>query len=106
MGALRRSGISGLHSSVSDRNYLEYVAESISDWTRAEELKREAARAQTTGPAEVPQGAKRSRLVLEKHEMEETRVSDLMFPDLQTQLEEEEPVIREGSLKVSTCSPP
>lgn len=35
-----------------------------------------------------------------------TTVSDLMSPDLQTQLEEEEPVIREGSLKVGTCSPP
>lgn len=71
VGELSRSGISELHSSVSDRNYLEHVAESISDWTRAEELKREAARAQTSGPAQLPKGAKRSRLMLENHEMEE-----------------------------------
>lgn len=40
------------------RNYLEHVAESISDWTREEELKREAAKAQRLGPAQRPQGAR------------------------------------------------
>lgn len=55
-----RSQISELHSSVSGRNYLEHVAETISDWTREEELKREAAKAQRIGPAAHPQGAQSS----------------------------------------------
>lgn len=41
---------------VSDRNYLEHVADTISDWTREEELKREAAKAKDTSPAERPEG--------------------------------------------------
>lgn len=57
MEEVSRSQISELHSSVSGRNYLEHVAETISDWTREEELKREAAKAQRIGPAEHPQGA-------------------------------------------------
>lgn len=60
-----RSQVGELHSSGSDRNYLEYVAESVSDWTREEELKREAAKAQSAAPAERPEGASgcRGRLV-------------------------------------------
>ncbi|XP_029695831.1 sperm-associated antigen 17 isoform X3 [Takifugu rubripes] len=60
----------GLHTDVRFRNYLEHVADTISDWTREEEEKREAAKVQHLCPAE----------------------------DLQTQ-EKEEPIIREGSLK-------
>ncbi|TNM93881.1 hypothetical protein fugu_002057 [Takifugu bimaculatus] len=63
----------GLHTDVRFRNYLEHVADTISDWTREEEEKREAAKVQHLCPAEGPE-------------------------DLQTQ-EKEEPIIREGSLK-------
>jgi len=40
----------------SDRNYLEHVADTISDWTKEEELKREAMQLRDLGPAESPRG--------------------------------------------------
>lgn len=95
------TGTSQLHSSLSHRDYLEHVAETISDWTREEERKRAEEKARRLSPAERPEGAggSGSRSVLEPG-MQEIRTSGVPFPDLQTQLEEE-PVIREGSLKVS-----
>ncbi|CAF90501.1 unnamed protein product, partial [Tetraodon nigroviridis] len=91
----------GLHTDVRFRDYLEHVAETISDWTREEERKRAEEKARRLSPAERPEGAggSGSRSVLEPG-MQEIRTSAVPFPDLQTQLEEE-PVIREGSLKVS-----
>lgn len=44
----------GLHTDVRFRNYLDHVAETISDWTREEELKRDAAKARSSGPAQLP----------------------------------------------------
>lgn len=39
-----------------DRNYLLHVAESISDWTKVEELKRKAAQLRNISPAECSGG--------------------------------------------------
>lgn len=81
------------------RNYLEHVADTISDWTREEEQKREAAKVEHVRPegARSFPDADQER----KHQIQQTLTScDLLFPDLQTQ-EKEEPIIREGSLKVS-----
>lgn len=82
------------------------MADGISDWTRDQELKREAANAPTVGPAEPPPGAGSSRrsLVVWSHGKQENRTISALS-DLQTQFLEEEPVIREGSLKVSVCAP-
>lgn len=39
-----------------DRKYLEHVTDNISDWTRQEEMKREATQLRSLSPAESPKG--------------------------------------------------
>lgn len=46
--------VSRSHPPVPTRNYLDHVAGTISDWTREEELKREAAKARSRDRAELP----------------------------------------------------
>ncbi|KAM6908930.1 sperm-associated antigen 17 [Xenentodon cancila] len=47
-----------LHTDVKFRNYLEHVADTISDWTREEELKREEAHIRHQSLAETPKDKK------------------------------------------------
>lgn len=83
------------------RDYLEHVADTISDWTREEELKREAAEVKNISPAEHPEGSRSVPDADRETQNQGNKISNLVFSDLQTQLEKEEPNIREGSLKVS-----
>uniref|UniRef100_A0A8C3A3I6 Sperm associated antigen 17 n=1 Tax=Cyclopterus lumpus TaxID=8103 RepID=A0A8C3A3I6_CYCLU len=46
-----------LHTDVKFRKYLEHVADTISDWTKEEELKREAMQLRDLSPAEPPRGS-------------------------------------------------
>ncbi|XP_040887756.1 sperm-associated antigen 17 [Toxotes jaculatrix] len=68
-----------LHTDVKFRKYLEHVADTISDWTKEEELKREAMQLSNLSPAESPKDEE----VAESAEDEDTL----------------EPVIRKDSLK-------
>ncbi|XP_031140996.1 sperm-associated antigen 17 isoform X4 [Sander lucioperca] len=68
-----------LHTDVKFRTYLEHVADSISDWTKEEELKREAMQLRNLSPAESPTDEKATNSAEEKNALE--------------------PVIRKGSLK-------
>ncbi|XP_054457183.1 LOW QUALITY PROTEIN: sperm-associated antigen 17 [Anoplopoma fimbria] len=67
-----------LHTDVKFRKYLEHVADSISDWTKEEELKREAMLLRDLSPAESP-----------KDEATDSAEEEDAL----------EPVIRKGSLK-------
>ncbi|KAK9524640.1 hypothetical protein VZT92_017015 [Zoarces viviparus] len=69
--------VAQLHTAVKFRNYLEHVADTISDWTKEEELKREAMQLRDLSPAEAPK---------------EEKVTDSAEDIL-------EPVIQKGSLK-------
>lgn len=77
------------------------MADTISDWTREEELKREAAEVKNISPAEHPEGCRSVPDADRKTQNQGIKISNLLFSDLQTQLQKEEPNIREGSLKVS-----
>ncbi|XP_059211469.1 sperm-associated antigen 17 isoform X3 [Centropristis striata] len=68
-----------LHTDVKFRKYLEYVADNISDWTKAEELKREAVKLRNVSPLE----SQKDENATDSAEEEDTL----------------EPVIRKGSLK-------
>ncbi|TMS02420.1 Sperm-associated antigen 17 [Larimichthys crocea] len=68
-----------LHTDVKFRKYLEYVADTISDWTKEEELKREAMQVRDVSPAEPPKDERTT----DSAEEEDTL----------------EPVIRKDSLK-------
>ncbi|KAE8279015.1 Sperm-associated antigen 17 Projection protein PF6-like protein [Larimichthys crocea] len=68
-----------LHTDVKFRKYLEYVADTISDWTKEEELKREAMQVRDVSPAEPPK---------------DERTTDSAEED-----DTLEPVIRKDSLK-------
>ncbi|XP_042368348.1 sperm-associated antigen 17 [Plectropomus leopardus] len=68
-----------IHTDVKFRKYLEHVADSISDWTKEEELKREERQLRNLSPAESPKGEKATDSAEEEDTME--------------------PVIRKGSLK-------
>ncbi|XP_068569604.1 sperm-associated antigen 17 isoform X3 [Cebidichthys violaceus] len=67
-----------LHTDVKFRKYLEHVADTISDWTKKEELKREAMQLRDLSPAESPNDEKAT----------DSAEEDIL-----------EPVIRKGSLK-------
>ncbi|XP_010789218.1 sperm-associated antigen 17-like, partial [Notothenia coriiceps] len=69
-----------LHTDVKFRKYLEHVAESISDWTKEEELKRETMQLRNVSPAQD--------------------LRDEKSPDSAEREDTLEPVIRTGSLKV------
>nr|XP_033507561.1 sperm-associated antigen 17 isoform X6 [Epinephelus lanceolatus] len=69
-----------LHTDVKFRKYLEHVADSISDWTKEEELKREEMQLRNLNPAESPNDEKAT----DSAEEEEVTL---------------EPLIRKGSLK-------
>ncbi|XP_027134086.1 sperm-associated antigen 17 isoform X1 [Larimichthys crocea] len=69
-----------LHTDVKFRKYLEYVADTISDWTKEEELKREAMQVRNVSPADSPKADERTT---DSAEEEDTL----------------EPVIRKDSLK-------
>ncbi|XP_049923564.1 sperm-associated antigen 17 isoform X3 [Epinephelus moara] len=69
-----------LHTDVKFRKYLEHVADSISDWTKEEELKREEMQLRNLSPAESPSDEKAT----DSAEEEEVIL---------------EPLIRKGSLK-------
>ncbi|XP_037613814.1 sperm-associated antigen 17 isoform X2 [Sebastes umbrosus] len=71
-----------LHTDVKFRKYLEHVADTILDWTKEEELKREAMQLSNVSPAESPKDEKATDSAEEEVE-EDTQ----------------EPVIRKGSLK-------
>ncbi|XP_029311178.1 sperm-associated antigen 17-like [Cottoperca gobio] len=64
---------------VTQRKYLDHVADRISDWTKEEELKREAMQLRSVGPAEAPNDEKATDSAEEEVTLE--------------------PVIRKGSLK-------
>ncbi|KAM6894209.1 sperm-associated antigen 17 [Lycodopsis pacificus] len=68
-----------LHTDVKFRNYLEHVADTISDWTKEEELKREAMQLRDLSPAEAPK---------EEKATDSAEEEDIL-----------EPVIKKGSLK-------
>ncbi|XP_029311120.1 sperm-associated antigen 17-like isoform X2 [Cottoperca gobio] len=68
-----------LHTDVKFRKYLDHVADRISDWTKEEELKREAMQLRSVGPAEAPNDEKATDSAEEEVTLE--------------------PVIRKGSLK-------
>ncbi|XP_070400370.1 sperm-associated antigen 17 isoform X1 [Nothobranchius furzeri] len=59
-----------LHTDVKFRKYLEHVAETVSDWTREEELKREKALIRTQSPAESLKDEKASCSMMEKMTLE------------------------------------
>ncbi|XP_035479939.2 sperm-associated antigen 17 isoform X3 [Scophthalmus maximus] len=68
-----------LHTDVKFRKYLEHVADIILDWTRGEELKREAMQLRNLSPAEFP--------------------TDVKATDSEEEDKTLEPVIRKDSLK-------
>ncbi|XP_031706794.1 sperm-associated antigen 17 isoform X2 [Anarrhichthys ocellatus] len=70
--------VARLHTDVKFRNYLEHVADTISDWTKEEELKREAMQLRDLSPAEA---------------LKEEKATDSAEEDIL------EPVIKKGSLK-------
>ncbi|XP_061566173.1 sperm-associated antigen 17 [Cololabis saira] len=81
-----------LHTDVKFRNYLEHVVDTISDWTREEELKREAMRISHQGLAETPKDEKAVRSVEEKGTLEPVTRKDSLkaWKIEQERLKEEE----------------
>ncbi len=94
---------------------MEHVADTISDWTNLEELKREAIQLKNLGPSESPEGTvacqheflvMRLCLAAHRHNICFFIGIDEKATDSADEEEEDEdtlePVIRKDSLKVST----
>uniref|UniRef100_A0A1A8F784 Sperm associated antigen 17 n=2 Tax=Nothobranchius korthausae TaxID=1143690 RepID=A0A1A8F784_9TELE len=81
-----------LHTDVKFRKYLEHVAETVSDWTREEELKREKAQIRTQSPAESLKEENASCSMMEKMTLEPVIRKDSLKAWMleQEQLKEEE----------------
>ncbi|KAM9335587.1 sperm-associated antigen 17 [Symphorus nematophorus] len=81
-----------LHTDVKFRKYLEHVADTIADWTKEEELKREAVQLRNLKPAESPKDEKATDSVKEEDALEPVIRKDSLkaWKLEQEQLKEEE----------------
>ncbi|XP_044196890.1 sperm-associated antigen 17 isoform X3 [Thunnus albacares] len=83
-----------LHTDVKFRKYLEHVADTISDWTREEETKREAIQLKNLNPAESPKDEEATDSAKEEDTLEPVIRKDSLkaWKLEQEQLKEEETV--------------